>query len=51
MKIRNVLIPIGVLLVLLSGCSINQLAVRTIADALTGVGSSTVFTGDTDPEN
>jgi len=33
-----------------SSCSINQLAMRAVADALTGDGSSDVFTGDSDPE-
>jgi predicted anti-sigma-YlaC factor YlaD len=40
-----------VLIVLvLSGCSLNRLATRMVADALTGTGSSTVFTGDNDPQ-
>lgn len=34
----------------LSGCSINRMAMRAVADALTGAGSSTVFTGDDDPQ-
>jgi predicted anti-sigma-YlaC factor YlaD len=34
----------------LSGCSLNRLATRLVADALTGTGSSTVFTGDNDPQ-
>jgi predicted anti-sigma-YlaC factor YlaD len=34
----------------LQGCSINKMATRAVADALTGVGESTVFTGDSDPE-
>jgi predicted anti-sigma-YlaC factor YlaD len=33
-----------------SGCSISKLATKAAANALTGVGNSTVFTGDTDPE-
>ncbi len=41
---------IPVLLFVFSGCSINRIAVHLVADALTGSGSSTVFTGDTDPE-
>jgi predicted anti-sigma-YlaC factor YlaD len=35
---------------ILSGCSINQLAMRAVANALTGEGSSDVFTGDPDPQ-
>ncbi|MDR0642767.1 MAG: TRAP transporter TatT component family protein [Treponema sp.] len=34
----------------LSGCSINRMATGALADALTGTGSSTVFTGDDDPQ-
>jgi predicted anti-sigma-YlaC factor YlaD len=33
-----------------SGCSINRVATRVVADALTGPGGSAVFTGDSDPE-
>ncbi|MDR0732321.1 MAG: TRAP transporter TatT component family protein, partial [Treponema sp.] len=33
-----------------SGCSINRMATRAMADALTGSGSSAVFTGDNDPQ-
>jgi predicted anti-sigma-YlaC factor YlaD len=33
-----------------SSCSVNRIAVRAAADALTGVGASTVFTGDNDPQ-
>ncbi|MCL2764976.1 MAG: TRAP transporter TatT component family protein [Treponema sp.] len=35
---------------LLSSCSINKMAMNMIADALTGEGSSDVFTGDSDPQ-
>jgi predicted anti-sigma-YlaC factor YlaD len=35
--------------ILLSSCSINQLAINAVSDALTGSGSSDVFTGDSDP--
>jgi predicted anti-sigma-YlaC factor YlaD len=35
---------------ILSSCSINRLSVQILADALTGVGSSTAITGDDDPE-
>ncbi len=41
---------IFILLFLLSACSINRIAVRMVANALSGSGSSTVFTGDNDPE-
>ena len=34
----------------LSSCSINKLAMNLVADALTGSGSSDVFTGDPDPK-
>jgi predicted anti-sigma-YlaC factor YlaD len=43
-------IGLGLLLCLLSGCSINRLAINAVADALTGEGSSAVFTGDSDPQ-
>jgi predicted anti-sigma-YlaC factor YlaD len=33
----------------LSGCSINRLAINMVSDALTGEGSSSVFTGESDP--
>jgi predicted anti-sigma-YlaC factor YlaD len=36
--------------VMASSCSINRLAVRAVAGALAGSGSSTVFTGEEDPE-
>jgi predicted anti-sigma-YlaC factor YlaD len=32
-----------------SACSINRMATKAVADALTGSGASTVFTGDDDP--
>jgi predicted anti-sigma-YlaC factor YlaD len=34
----------------LPACSINKLAMKAVADALTGEGSSDVFTGDSDPQ-
>ncbi len=37
-------------LAILGGCSINQLAVRTIGGVLSAGGESTVFTGDDDPD-
>jgi tetratricopeptide (TPR) repeat protein len=36
-------------LALLGSCSINRMAIKAVSDALTGEGSATVFTGDTDP--
>jgi predicted anti-sigma-YlaC factor YlaD len=39
-----------VCLLILSSCSINQFAVRTVAGFLSGSGESTVFSGDEDPE-
>jgi predicted anti-sigma-YlaC factor YlaD len=38
------------LAVLGSGCSINRMALKAVADALTGEGGSEVFTADSDPE-
>jgi predicted anti-sigma-YlaC factor YlaD len=37
-------------ILVLSGCSLNRMATRAVADALTGPGGSTVFTGDNDPQ-
>jgi predicted anti-sigma-YlaC factor YlaD len=37
-------------LVVVSSCSINRLAVRTVAGFLSGSGQGTVFTGEEDPE-
>jgi predicted anti-sigma-YlaC factor YlaD len=34
----------------LLGCSVNKIAMKTVSNALTGEGSSDVFTGDSDPE-
>jgi len=51
MKTRVFFIAVLVLCgFLLPSCSINKLAMRAVADALTGEGSSDVFTGDPDPE-
>jgi len=36
--------------VFLPSCSINKLAMNAVSDALTGSGSSDVFTGDSDPQ-
>jgi predicted anti-sigma-YlaC factor YlaD len=38
------------LLTALSACSVNKMATRAVADALTGEGGASVFTGDTDLE-
>jgi predicted anti-sigma-YlaC factor YlaD len=51
MKYRKMLfltLLAGVLFV--SGCSINKMAINAVSNALTGEGSSDVFTGDSDPE-
>ncbi|MDR2630403.1 MAG: TRAP transporter TatT component family protein [Spirochaetaceae bacterium] len=37
------------ILILFSACSINKMAIRAVSNALTGEGSNTVFTGDSDP--
>ncbi|MDR3341346.1 MAG: TRAP transporter TatT component family protein [Treponema sp.] len=47
MKLPMVLLFI---MMLISSCSINRIATKAVADALTGTGSSEVFTGDPDPE-
>jgi predicted anti-sigma-YlaC factor YlaD len=39
-----------VVLVVCSACSINKMAIQAVSNALTGEGSNTVFTGDSDPE-
>jgi len=49
MKFRFLFIIIVVFLVLPS-CSINKMAMNAVANALTGEGSSDVFTGDSDPQ-
>lgn len=43
-------IMVAVLLVLTGACSIEKLAMNKVADMLSKPGSSTVFTGDNDPE-
>jgi predicted anti-sigma-YlaC factor YlaD len=37
-------------LLVLGGCSINRMAIKAVSNALTGEGSSAVFTSDSDPE-
>ena len=49
MKVRFLVIFVISCFFLLS-CSISKLAMNAVADALTGEGSSDVFTGDSDPE-
>lgn len=48
-RIILIILVIIVLYILLTGCSINKLAVKMVADMLSGE-DSTVFTGDEDPE-
>jgi len=51
MKNYNVFLAvIFIFCLLLPSCSLNKMAMNMIADALTGEGSSTVFTGDPDPK-
>ncbi|MDR3147141.1 MAG: TRAP transporter TatT component family protein [Treponema sp.] len=51
MKLLRVAFHSAVLLILTgSGCSLNRMATRAVADALTGSGGSAVFTGDDDPQ-
>ncbi|MCP4146828.1 MAG: hypothetical protein GY757_03665, partial [bacterium] len=52
MKKRNYIIYVVAVVVLLTtaSCSIKKMAMNQVAGALTGPGSSTVFTGDNDPE-
>ncbi len=53
MSFRSVLPKIAVVLITLfsaAACSVNRLAVRAVANALTAEGGTVVFTGDDDPE-
>jgi predicted anti-sigma-YlaC factor YlaD len=50
MKTRFALFSLVMMMIVLGSCSINRLAIRAVSDALTGEGSSDVFTGDEDPE-
>src|SRR5512135_925741 len=43
-------VPALALVVLLSGCSINKLALRKVSSLLTSTSSSNVFSSDNDPE-
>lgn len=49
MKVRMLLIT-AVIICSLSSCFINKLAINAVSNALTGEGSSDVFTGDSDPK-
>jgi predicted anti-sigma-YlaC factor YlaD len=50
-KARNTALLFGcwIIMFFLNGCSINKMATKAVANALTGAGASTVFTGDSDP--
>ena len=51
MRVRIILLTVTlVCFTALPSCSINKLAMNAVADALTGEGSSDVFTGDPDPQ-
>jgi predicted anti-sigma-YlaC factor YlaD len=50
MKMRIIFTIFAICCVALPSCSINKLAMNAVADALTGEGSSDVFTGDPDPQ-
>jgi len=49
MKVRFLIIA-AVIICSLSSCFINKLAINAVSNALTGEGSSDVFTGDSDPQ-
>jgi predicted anti-sigma-YlaC factor YlaD len=49
MKFRIIFI-LAAFYAVFSSCSINNMAMKAVADALTGEGSSDVFTGDSDPQ-
>lgn len=44
------ILVLTMLLIIFSSCSIKKMAMRSVANAMTGEGSSSVFTGDNDPE-
>ena len=51
MKMQVVFVSISIFCCLfLPACSINNMAINAVSDALTGEGSSDVFTGDSDPQ-
>lgn len=47
---KRILLTTAVCCLLFSACSINKMAMKAVSDALTGDGSSDVFTGDSDPQ-
>ncbi len=49
-KNNNKIIILLMLSVVFSSCTIKNIALKSVANAMTGEGSSTVFTGDNDPE-
>jgi predicted anti-sigma-YlaC factor YlaD len=49
-RIMMIIIKITAVISLLLSCSINQFALKTIADGLTSQTGSSIFTGDNDPE-
>ena len=49
-KMRCVFIGLLCLILFLTSCSINRMAMNMVANALTSDGSAEVFTGDSDPE-
>jgi len=49
MKIRYLFV-VFLIFLFMPSCSINKLAMKAVANALTGEGSSDVFTGDSDPQ-
>jgi len=50
MKTKSVILSGLLCLVLSVSCSINKMAINAVSDAISGTGSSDVFTGDPDPE-
>ena len=50
MKTKNCVFLGLLFLTLMTSCSINKMAIKAVSNALTGAGSSDVFTGDPDPE-
>ncbi|MDR0472986.1 MAG: TRAP transporter TatT component family protein [Treponema sp.] len=47
---NKVLFLILSLIVVFASCSVNKMAIKAVSNALTGEGSSEVFTGDIDPQ-
>jgi len=50
MRTKSVVLPGLLCLILAVSCSINKMAINAVSNALSGTGSSDVFTGDSDPE-